>query len=64
MEWLAHSEVSQTMRYTHVAPEVSKDTGQRLGDHALRSLKSGLLPADVSFTAREATHMPLTRPMY
>ena len=32
MEWLGHSQVSQTMRYTHVAPEVSKDTAQRLGD--------------------------------
>lgn len=32
MEWLGHSQVSQTMRYTHVAPEVSKDTGRKLGD--------------------------------
>lgn len=32
MEWLGHSQVSQTMRYTHVVPEVSKDTATRLGD--------------------------------
>lgn len=31
MEWLGHSQVSQTMRYSHVMPEVAKDTATRLG---------------------------------
>lgn len=32
MGWLGHSQVSKTMQYTHVVPEVSKDTATRLGD--------------------------------
>lgn len=31
MEWLGHSQVSQTMRYSHVIPDVAKDTAARLG---------------------------------
>ncbi|MDA3022183.1 MAG: tyrosine-type recombinase/integrase [Actinomycetota bacterium] len=31
MEWLGHSQVSQTMRYTHVLPEVARDTSSRMG---------------------------------
>jgi site-specific recombinase XerD len=31
MEWLGHSQISHTMRYTHVAPETAADTGKRLG---------------------------------
>lgn len=31
MEWLGHSQVSQTMRYTHVLSEVAQDTSRRIG---------------------------------
>lgn len=31
MSWLGHSQVSQTMRYTHIVDAVSRDTSARLG---------------------------------
>ena len=31
MEWMAHSQISQTMRYPHVLREVAQDTSERLG---------------------------------
>lgn len=42
MEWLGHSRVSQTMRYTHILPEVARDTSSRMGQAMFGDAKGNL----------------------
>jgi len=48
MEWLGHSQVSQTMRYTHVIDTVARDTAARLGRALFADEPSASERAEVS----------------